>query len=56
MGDTIALSVATDHFYFKAAEEMAMVSANFPTRSAAPCSIAARCNVQDRRITNAHPD
>jgi len=56
MSDTNRMKFATDQFYFKTAEEMAMVFRELPDALTRTVDIAARCNVKIERIPNALPE
>src|SRR3984957_13893895 len=56
MSDGQRMKFATDQFYFKTAEEMALVFREIPDAVSRTVAIAERCNVKIQRVTNPFPE
>jgi DNA polymerase-3 subunit alpha len=56
MSDEQRMRFATDQFYFKTAEEMAVVFAELPQSLTRTLAIAERCNVKIERVSNPFPE
>ena len=56
MSDEQRMRFATDQFYFKTAEEMAVVFKELPESLRRTLAIAERCNVKIERVSNPFPE
>jgi DNA polymerase-3 subunit alpha len=56
MSDAQRMKFATDQFYFKTAEEMALVFGEIPDAVSRTVKIAERCNVKIQRVSNPFPE
>src|ERR1700691_2493141 len=56
MSDEQRMRFATDQFYFKTAEEMAVVFAELPQSLTRTLAIAERCNVKIERVSDPFPE